>query len=35
VAASRRGCTRETETEGGRVEVNDNGLEEGDGGGML
>jgi hypothetical protein len=42
VAASRRGCTREIETEGGRVEVNDDGgkvdddeLEEEDGGGML
>jgi hypothetical protein len=42
VMASRRGHTRETETEGGGVniddnggEIDDNGLEEEDGGGML
>jgi hypothetical protein len=42
VAASRRGCTRQTETEGGSVEVMDNngevdddGLEVEDDGGVL
>jgi hypothetical protein len=35
VVASRRGRTRETETEGGGVEVNDDGLEEENGSGVL
>jgi hypothetical protein len=35
VAASRRGCTRETETEGGGVKVDDDRLEEEDVDGVL
>jgi hypothetical protein len=35
VVVSRRGSTRETDTEGGRVEVDDDGLEEEVGDGVL
>jgi hypothetical protein len=35
VAASRSGCTRETEIKGGKVEVDDDGLDVEDGGDEL